>query len=58
MVIMGKRPNLITITFMVVLTIFISLFGYYLPNYFGDVKTFFFVLALISAVKTLTMVKI
>lgn len=52
---MTKRPNMVTVTFMVLVTFFIAFFAYYMPIYFGDIKTFFYVLALISAVKTLTM---
>ena len=55
---MGKRPSFVTIAFMVVLTLFIALFGYYMPDYFGDVKTFFYLLSMISGVKTLTMIRI
>lgn len=53
---MTKRPNLITVTFMAVLTFFIAFFAYYMPSYFGEIRTFFYVLALISGVKTLTLI--
>lgn len=53
---MTKKPNMVTVTFMAVLTFFIIFFAYYMPDYFGEIRTFFYVLALISGVKTLTMV--
>ena len=52
---MTKRPNMVTVAFMLLITLFLSFFAYYMPAYFGEIKTFFYVLALISAVKTLTM---
>lgn len=52
---MTKKPNMITVSFMVLITFFIAFFAYYMPNYFGEIRTFFYVLALISGVKTIRM---
>lgn len=52
---MTKKPNMVTVSFMLLITIFLALFAFYMPEYFGELKTLFYVLALISGVKTIRM---
>lgn len=47
------KTSFVAVMFMVLLTFFIIFFAYNMPDYFGVVKTFFYVLGLISAIKTL-----